>query len=209
MIIEAGGEITLGAAKYLNVFSANRAFAISSKDEGLAKTTVKAGFSYDLEGYRLVTFHNDGIDDLNAEFEMSTLRILTGSSSGVEIVNEPWLMGFRNPIAVTAEATVENGTMHVLAASSLADIADININANSAKDILVANADRKSALIQVISATKTPVRIGGATVASGRGIYASGSLANPAIIPISAKGLIRIYNDSNEQATISVTELLT
>lgn len=209
MIIKAGETHTLGAAKYLNVFSSNRAFSISSKDEGLAKTTVKAGFSYDLEGYRLITFHNDGIDDLDTDFEMSTLRVVTGSNAGVEILNTPTIQRIIEPIAVTAEATVENGTMHLIAAGSLADIVDITINANSAKDILVANADRKSALIQVISATKTPVRIGGATVASGRGIYASGSLANPAIIPISVKGLIRIYNDSNEQATISAVELLT
>lgn len=209
MIIKAGGTLTHGASKYLNVFSASRAFSISSKDENLEKTIVKAGYSYDLEGYRVITLHNDGQDDLDVEFEMSTLRVVTGSSAGVEIVNNPSIQRIIEPISVSVNTTLENGTVHVVSASLVVDKADISIEAGQYKDVLLANADRKSALIQVISETRTPIRIGGVNVARNRGIYASGSIDNPAIIPIDCQGLVRIYNEGNVLAMISVTELLT
>lgn len=209
MIIKAGETLTQGASKYLNVFSASRAFSISSKDENLEKTIVKAGYSYDLEGYRVITLHNDGQDDLDVEFEMSTLRVVTGSSAGVEIVNNPSIQRIIEPISVSVNTTLENGTVHVVSASLLADKADITIAAGESKDVLLVDAGRKSALIQVISETRTPIRIGGVNVARNRGIYASGSKGNPAIIPIDCQGVIRIYNESEQVATVSVTELLT
>ena len=209
MIILAKGVLKVGAARYLNVFSASHSFYISSKDEGLAKTVVKAGFSYDLGSYAFITLHNDDIEDLDVEFEVSNLKIVTGSNTGVSIVNNPSIQRIIEPISVSVNTTLENGTVHVVSASLLADKADITIAAGESKSVLLADAGRKSALIQVISETRTPIRIGGVNVARNRGIYASGSKGNPAIIPIDCQGVVRIHNESEQVATVSVTELLT
>ena len=205
MIIKPKGILKVGAARYLNVFSASHSFYISSKDEGLDRTVVKAGFSYDLESYAFITLHNDSIDDLEVDFEVSNLKS-TGSNAGIEIVNTPTIQRIIEPIKVTVNT---DGTVSVVSASLLVDKADITIAAGESKSVLLADADRKSALIQVISETITAVRIGGVNVARSRGIYASGSKSNPAIIPIDCQGVIRIYNESDKVATVSVTELVT
>jgi len=209
VIISAGSSQDFGASKYLNVFSANRAFTISSKDEGLNETTVKAGFTYDLEHYNVITVHNRGADDLDIDFEMSDLRMITGSNAGVEILNAPTIEKINQPISVTAEATVENGTMHMILGASIAEQADKTIDATSSKELLGANPNRKKAIIQIISDTRTGLRFGGATIAAGRGVYAAGSKANPAMYIEESTGAIHAYNEDDAQAKVTITEVLT
>ena len=210
MIIKAKSSYDAPAgARYLNVFSASSAFTISSKSEGLTETTVKSGFSYDLESIGVVTFHNRSDTDLHVEFEISSLRIITGSNAGVDIVNQPVIQRIVEPIAVTAQATVENGTVHVISGKQFTDSTDVTLGAQAKVKLLSENPDRKAALIQVISDTRTSVRIGSSSVGASRGLFASGSLTNPAIIPIESGAEIYAYNvDASNPAKFAIVEVL-
>lgn len=193
--------------KYLEVRFSDGEIEISAPN--LSAVRLSSGEVYDVSGVDKLKVRN--VSGASNYVSLQTFnRLKVGNlATDVSVVNKLIIQRIEEAIQVEASATVDNGTVHVVPAGSLIDVLDITINPNSSKDVLVANAARKSALLQIISATKTPVRIGGPAVAAGRGIYASGSIANPAIIPISVNGVVRVHNESADIATISVTELIT
>jgi hypothetical protein len=209
MIISAGDSLTIGAAKYLNVFSANRAFTISSKDEGLEKTTVKAGFTYDLEGYGLITFHNDSNEDLDFEYEMSTLKV-TGSNSGVEILNTPSIQKIIEPIVVTASATVEDGKMASNVSNNFAPIADAKMTILDGATVEVFSAKsalNRMAAIQLItnSATMGKIRIGdsAANTTATKGFFVNGHEDAPGGYEWETETSVFVHNYSGESITLA------
>lgn len=196
-------------ARYLNIFSATHAFLVSNPNEQLTATTVKSGFSYDVQAYTTLWIENPSDTEvLNVELEIGNLQVLSGGSSAVEIANNPTIQRIIEPIAVTAEATVENGTVHVISGASFAEQPDKTINAGTKQLLLAENLNRKKAIIQIISATRTDIRFGGVTVAAGRGIYAAGSKTSPAHVEIETGAAIYAHNeDGANQALITITEV--
>ena len=99
MIIAPHSKYNIASTgRYFNVLTTNRSFQISSVHQGLEKTTVKGGHSYDLNGVDIIDIHNDGNDDLVVEFEVSDLKTVSGSNSGIEIVNAPTIKSIVEPV---------------------------------------------------------------------------------------------------------------
>lgn len=184
MIILAGDSYTAhSGARYLNVFSATRAFSISSKNQGLDETTVKAGYTYNLERFTEIVFHNRGTDDLNIDFELSDLQIMNGGNTAVEIGNEPWIAGLRNPISVVANATVDNGNMSKNVSNNFAPIpaAKVTIADGQTVEVFAARAalNRKVTLQLVTNSLDDgKIRIGDSAVnaTATKGFFVAGNL---------------------------------
>lgn len=141
-------------------------------------------------------------------FESVDFEVKSSGVSGVNVLNKPVIQKIEESINVNAQATVDNGTVHVIPAGSVSETPDTTINATTGKQLLAANAARKAVIFQVISATKTNVRFGGVNIAAGRGLMAAGSAAAPAVVVLECKGAIHAYNESASQAKISITEVL-
>jgi len=211
VIISAGNSQMFGAgARYFNVFSANRSFAISSKNQGLDKTTVKSGYSYDLEKFSEITIHNDGIDDLNIEFELSNLKVVTGSNSGVEVTNVPSIQKIVEPIQVNATSTVENGKMAKLVSNNFAPIATAKATILDGATVEVFPARiglNRVAVIQLItnSTNMSKISIADSAVNASptSGIFVQGNLDAPGGYELETETAIYVHNFSGETITLA------
>ncbi len=170
---------------------------------------MRGGFSYNTSRFSIITIHNDGNDNLQIDYEMNGLEATMGSNSGVEIVNNPTIQKIIDPIDFEANVTFNEGTVHVITPTQIADKSDVTVNAKVSGKIADANPNRKALLIQVLSESKTELRIGSDNVSATRGIYVAGSKAAPAVIPIETTAEIHAFNDTDGvQAVLSVTEVL-
>ncbi|QYK03127.1 hypothetical protein [Shewanella psychrotolerans] len=196
------------AGRYFNVIAASDTFELSNSALGLAANQIKAGWIVDLEKYPSVDIENKHSYPITLELQSSQLKINAAGGESVSISNKPIIQRIEESIRVDAQATVENGTVHVVLGASVADAQDITITAGQKVQVLAANPDRKSALIQVLSATRTDLRIGSNAIQAGRGVFVSGSKSAPAVMPIESTGALYAFNESGDIATLSVTEII-
>lgn len=181
--------------RYLHVQSANRPFAISSVNQGMEKTTVKAGFSYDLHGVDIIIIHNNGDDELIIDVESSDLKIVSGSSAGVEIVNTLNVKQIIDPVDTHTKSVnpVDVRTFD-----------DVVIAPQTTKKLVDAAVTRYELMVQNISASKTVARVGGVDVSASNGLVLIGSINTPTTMGLSAGGDLYAYNASSEPLTLSV-----
>jgi hypothetical protein len=199
MIIAPHSKFNLAStSRYFNVLTASRAFQISSVHQGLEKTTVKSGHSYDLNGVDIIDIHNDGNDDLVVEFEVSELKTVSGSNSGIEIVNAPTIKKIVEPI--TAHTKSVNPV-------TLQTAIDIVLAPGERKKLVDASVSRYEFLIQNISGTRTFVRVGDDSVSAVKGLIVVGSRNAPATMSLNCGGAVYAYNDSGQQAILSILEV--
>lgn len=196
------------ANTYLNVIAASDIFVISNSSLGLSPITVKSGWILDMAAYPSLDVFNPTDNPITLELESQPVKISAGGGESVFISNKPVIQRIEEAIQVNAQATVENGTVHIVPGTSINDVQDKTVNAGAKVQLLAANPNRKSVLVQVISATRTDLRIGSSTVAAGRGVYVAGSKAAPGVMPIESTGAIYAFNESNETALLSVTEVV-
>ena len=192
--------------RYLEVRSATGEIEISGN--GLAVMRLSSGEQVDLHDIEKIKVRNvSGSANIVDLQTFSHLKV-GNSVTDVAITNIPSIQRIEEAIQVTAQATVENGTMHVILGTTIADSPDISINAKSKKLLLAANSDRKAVLIQVISSKKTQLRIGGVSVTAGRGAVVAGSINAIGSMPIETSGAIYAFNESSEQAKVAIVEIL-
>lgn len=207
--INAGQRVPMAiSGRYLTVRGASGEVFISNADMGLGETPIRKNDVADLLDMGsvpdFVYLQNKGAAPIELDIVTSQLRLATNdvtiSGGAIDRINES--------IQVTASATVENGTMHVIPGGSLVEQADIPIPAGTKVKVATANALRKALLVQVISATKTQLRVGGVMVNAGRGALLVGSLGAPASMPVETNGDVWLYNESAEAATVAIIEVL-
>ena len=199
MIIAPHSKYNIASTgRYFNVLTTNRSFQISSVHQGLEKATVKGGHSYDLNGVDIIDIHNDGNDDLVVEFEVSDLKTVSGSNSGIEIVNAP-----------TIKRIVEPVTAHTKSLNpiTLQTALDITLVPGERKKLTDASVSRYELLIQNISGTRTFVRVGDSSVSAVKGLIVVGSRNSPATMSLNTGGAVYVYNDSDQQVTLSILEV--
>lgn len=196
------------AGRYLNVIAASDSFLISNSAKSLAVITVKAGWIIDLADYASVDIENPSQNAITLELESQNVKISAAGGESVAISNKPVIQRIEESIRVDAQATVENGTVHIVPGTTINDDVDKTVNAGAKVQLLAANPNRKSVLVQVISATRTDLRIGSYSVTAGRGVYVAGSKSAPGVMPIDSTGAIYAYNESGSLATLSVTEVV-
>jgi len=147
---------------------------------------------------------NRGTVEAVLDVESSPVRIYGNEGSAVSIIGGE-ITRIVEPIAVTAEATVQNGTVTSQSITTLGDAPDIAVAAGAR--VLVAAAvanERRTVFLQNISATNTNLRIGGATVAANRGFLLSGTKAAPGAMELDCKGDVYVWNESASAALVSV-----
>lgn len=210
MTIQPLGKVLIAAgAAYLNVFSATHAFIVHNADEQLPPTTVKAGFAYDVQSYHQLWVENPSTTEvLMVDLEISPLRVLSGGNSSVEISNVPTIQKIVEPIAVTAQATVENGTVSLIRPDALVTSIDKTIPANSRLKVASALVGRDRVFLQILSGTTTVCRVGDVSCGSNRGVLVSGDINNPGSVDMETSGDVYVFNtDMTNTATVSVLEV--
>lgn len=195
------------AGRYLNVIAASDSFVISNSALGLSANAVKAGWIIDLDKYPSIDLENPTDKTLSIELQSSQLKINAAGGESVSISNKPVIQRIEESINVTAQATVENGTVHVVPGTNLHADQDKTIGTGSKVKLLAANPNRKSVLVQVISESRTRLRIGSSSVSAGRGVFIAGSITAPASMTIECSGDVYAFNESDETATVAVTEV--
>lgn len=185
-------------SRYFNILTANRSFQISSVHQGLEKTTVKSGHSYDLNGIDIIDIHNDGNDDLVVEFEVSELKTVSGSNAGMEIVNAPTIKEIVNPVIAHTKS---------LNPVTLETAVDITLVPGERKKLVDVSVSRYELLVQNISGARTVVRVGDGSVSATRGLIVIGSRNSPAAISLNTGGAVYAYNSSDQQVTLSILEV--
>lgn len=153
---------------------------------------------------RSVRVTNIGAGAAVIDVESSPVRIF-GNDGGAVTVTGGELQRIVEPINVTATATVNNGTMVNLSQNTIDDALDVAIPAGQRVQVIAASAaNRRTVILQNISATETECRVGGSNVAAGRGALITGSRAAPASFEFDATGAVFVFNNSAQAALISV-----
>lgn len=191
--------------KWLEVRYSDDEIEISAP--ALSAVRLSSGETYDVSGVDKLKVRNvSGAVNLVSLQTFDRLKV-GNLATDVNVMGKVAISSIDEEISVVAQATVENGTVHIIS-GSIADSPDMTVLATSQKKILSANPARKSVIFQVMSDTRTAVRFGGVTVAANRGLRASGDINNPAIVPMDVKGDVYAYNESGDDAKISITEVL-
>ena len=169
--------------------------------------TLLRGYVFDFgESFSQVTITNES-DCEDIELLSSDVPFAAGVDASRIALSGGELDRIKEPIKVTASATVENGTMHVISGANLSTNDDVTIEAGQAKRLSSLNSERKALLVQVISPSRTQLRLGDSTVSNGRGVVLAGSMSAPGSMPIETSGELWAFNESGEEATVSVMEV--
>lgn len=193
--------------KYLIVRSAEKPFQIQDPASGMPETEVRAADNVELANVRTLYAINPHDVPVVIDVQVSAFPVRTNDGGSVTLAGGS-IDRINESISVTASATVENGTMHVISGAAVTDHADKTINGSQKVKIAGLNPNRKGLLIQVISDTKTVLRIGGASVAAGRGALVVGSMAAPGSMPVETAAELWAFNESTDPATVAVLEVL-
>lgn len=186
------------SALYLSIINANGQFVVKAPKLGtLAGLT---GRQYVLDGIQEVLLINPNVDDIEVEYEIANIRIYGGGAGVVSIDNKPTIKRIEEPIAVTASATVENGTMAMLSPNNFLAIDDVEIQPDEFKLIVPGReALLRKVLLQNISEEFATVRIGGDNpLLRVEGVSFAGSKLDPASLPISTTAPIYARNNSTK-----------
>lgn len=192
------------AARYLNVLAADQTFEIENSELGLGLTTVKAGWILTVDSYPYVYVRNPHETAITLELQASQLQIAAAGGNAVTVANKIIVDRIEQGVSVTADATVENGTVTTQSPDTLTDVQDIKILPGQSAIIAASSSAKKRVIIaQNISAEFTAVRIGKAPSAS-QGLYLGGSLNAPSSLELESLDMLRAFNAGTTEATISV-----
>lgn len=202
--IESGKSLAVKTpGLYLSIISTTGQFIIES--ELFGELVGKVGRQFKLPNVQEVSFRNPGPDAIDVEWEVANIEVFGNGSGAVSIENKPTIKRIEEPIQVTAEATVEDGTVTSQSPTTLGEVDDITVAAGAKVQVLAATAkDRRLVTLQNLSADMTLLRVGGATVAAGRGAILRGSLDAIASAELESVAAIYVFNESASPATVSV-----
>lgn len=204
--------IALGK-KWLNVFSVSAPIVFKSIEHSMEET-LRSAKSYDVEGLFSAQLYNPLDEDVTVDFENSELQT---ASSVTNVGNEPWIAGIRQPIRVDAQATVENGKMSMLGATSMRAVPDITIPSYGIVLFAPARVGRTSrrVTVQIITpdeAIQDPsglskIRIGSSSsLKQNEGIYLQGTINSSQGYELETDTPIYIRNMTNDTVVITGAE---
>ena len=196
-------EVIQLTGRYLMLTKGQQVQAVA----GDKAVTLLRGYVFDFgEVFTQVSITNE-TDEEDIELLASAVPFAAGVDASRIALSGGEIDRIREPIQVTASATVENGTVHVISGANLVISDDVTINAGQAKRLSGLNSERKALLVQVISSSRTQLRLGDSSVSQGRGIVLAGSISAPGSMPVETSGELWAFNESSEPATISVMEV--
>lgn len=192
------------SGKYLICRRVEGDIVISNPDIGLPATQIKQADVVTLEAVRLVYVKNISSTAVTLDLQSTTIPIAS-SDGGAVTISGGSIDSIRDAIQVTAQATVENGTMTSQSPLALGESADIPVAAGATVQVMSATTKaRRVVTLQNISAELTTLRVGGATVAANRGAILSGSINAIASAEFETVGAVYVHNTSAAAATVSV-----
>lgn len=196
-------EVIQLTGRYLMLTKGQQVQAVA----GDKAVTLLRGYVFDFgEVFTQVSITNE-TDEEDIELLASAVPFAAGVDASRIALSGGEIDRIKEPIQVTASATVENGTVHVISGANLVISDDVTINAGQAKRLSGLNSERKALLVQVISSSRTQLRLGDSSVSQGRGIVLAGSISAPGSMPVETSGELWAFNESSEPATISVMEV--
>ncbi len=196
--------------RYLHVVSAGGDFSIAAK--GIGEIQVGAGGNAEIPpGVQQLEFRDKSGQANNIKLENTDVPFQRAGEQ-VEVVNKITVTEIEKPIQVevTSEAVFAEGSEFGLVnAGSLSESLDVPIPSGSREKIVDANANRKELMLTVSGGNQlNTVRVGGPGVDAGRGYALYAGAGAIALFEISSTGAVHMYNEGQEQVTVSVLELL-
>lgn len=179
------------------------AVALSDPDAGIAQTPMAAGDTAELPSSKQVTLTCTSETAVTVDVQSAPFRIV--SNNGAMTISGGQIDRIKESIKVDAQATVEDGSMTSLSPDTVASFPDVVIQAGQKARLMNASADRRrTVVIQNISASFCPVRVGAGIVGAGVGVYLGGELDAPASMELNTTGELWAYNDGATPATLTV-----
>lgn len=205
--IEAKKSLTLSlTGRYLSILSVSGVL-IGKNESGIKPFTLKAGYIVDVLDQQWLEIENNTNQNATIDLELNNVKIESASGGEVSIVGDVRVSEIVQGISVTADATVQNGTMQLNESNVINHLNDVTIPANGIVELVPArNAKGRRVQISNISSTVTLCRIGGAGVTASQGTPLRGSENVPASWLISTRAAIYARNTSGDTAKISLTE---
>ncbi|MBN7820528.1 hypothetical protein [Bowmanella yangjiangensis] len=192
------------SGKYLICRRVEGHIVISNPDIGLPETRIKQADVVTLEAVRLIYVKNLDSAPVTLDLQSTTIPIAS-SDGGAVTISGGSIDSIRDAIQVTAQATVENGTMTSQSPNAVSDAIDISVAAGAKVQILGSTTKaRRVVTLQNISTEPTTLRVGGATVAANRGAILRGSIDSIASAEVETVGAVYVHNTSLVAATVSV-----
>lgn len=207
--IPAGQSKTLHATgKYLVLRSTTGAIEISAAGgDGFEMLVGENLEIFDVNKFNIKNITNETV---TAVFANPDFKVRSSGGSSVTVVNDIVVKRIEEAIQVTADATVENGSMRLIRANQYIPIADTVIPANDYVQIALTRVvkNRRVTLQSVGVNGVTKLRFGkDATInGGGKGLLLQGDISNPASIIIENESSIFVYNESDNAAIITGVE---
>ena len=205
MILQPGEKQALSLqGKYLLARKIQGKIVISDPAQQMSDTEIKQSDIFELPNSKLIYVKNISATAAEIELQSSTVKIISNDGGSV-IISGGSIDSIIEPIAVTAEATVENGTVTNQSPDTVSQALDITIAAGATVTLLAASPTdkRRVCLFQNISDATTVLRVGGAPTATA-GALLAGSIDAIATMEIDTIGEIKAHNASATAAKVSV-----
>lgn len=206
--LQAGGVKNLQTPnRWLNVFDASAVFVLSV--EGLADMQIKKDWQVDVSSVAQVEVRNDSNEPIDLDIENTPLPVRASGGGAVTIEGKPIIQRIEEAIQVTADATVENGSMKQIVPDAALTLSDVIIEPGQTVKVIDerTGAFNRKVLLQTVSESPTSVRVGfNSTLTSGEGVLMRGYKDSPASVEVNQTTAIFVHNASTETAKISVSE---
>lgn len=205
--IEAGKtRLIQTPAKYLNVIKVSGQIDMHAPEFGTL--IAKSGRVFVLDTVTQVELENSTLDEVEIELEVANIEIRGSGGGAVSVENSVTVKRIEEAIAVSAEATVENGSMSIWSSNVLEAVGNVSIPAGQVAQIVPArNQIARRVDMQVISDEITTLHIGSDnTINADKGLIVRGSIDVIGSGTISTSSAIWAYNDSDSTATVAVVE---
>lgn len=192
--------------RYLNVLEVTGDVLAQSSD-GIKPFKFKGGRTLDVGNFESLELKNVGNTAATYDVEINNIKIEANSGGEVSIKGAVSVSDMP-PVSVTANATVQNGSMQLNEPNVIGTVIDVTVAAGASAEIVPARA-AKGRRIQLnnVSESKTVCRVGDASVAANRGTPLIGSKDIPSGWIVATRAAVHVFNASTEPAKISVTEL--
>ena len=207
--LKAGGvKVLQTPSRWLNVFDATGVFILSV--EGLADMQVKKDWQVDVAGITQVEVRNDSSEPITLDIENTPLPVKASGGGAVTIEGKPVIQRIEESIQVTADATVQDGSMKQIVPNAALTLPDVTIPAGQTVEVIAerAGAFNRKVILQTVSESATTVRVGFTSdLTAGEGVVLRGYKDSPASIELTQATAVYVHNESAEAAKISVSEV--
>lgn len=127
-------------------------------------------------------------------FESIDFEVKSSSNAGVQVLNEPWLAGMRNPVQVAATVESSNTNTHLPVVNCVAGVATL---------VAAADATRKELRLNIDTAQSGGLFLGKLGIIANQGGFIDIGQTDY----ISTEGALYAFNDNTEDVAISVLSM--